>query len=195
MPGWFPCCGIEDCTGCCTDGLPDSLDVTMASGWSAPTIDSGKVGCQDSGSYDDCSDLDGQTFNLTPLAGPFINLCAQGEPAWNTDCVYFYQDISFCMTSANVGAATPTVPLYLWAWFEKVSDTTCKLKVMIEIGNTIGSPTGCSRYEWETAAFGATDCSAATFTATYQGETPTGNVDPEGYCVAASGALSIVDGG
>lgn len=189
------CCCSEkcgDCTDCCTDALPNSLDITFGSGWMEPTIDPGKLGCEDDHVNICAQQLDGQTFNLTSPSG--TSACGL---ALSADCSYDYQDLVFC----NTNYAGVVAKMNLWASFQCYPSGLCRIDVKLEIC-LLGSPIGAGRsdYWWKTADFarGGESCSGLSKTAIWWFETQTGNADPEGFCVSPGSPardVLVEDGG
>lgn len=187
MPGgWWCCCGgCTDCESCCSDGLPNSIDVTFGSGWTEPTVDSGKMGCADPHT-DLCQDgLDAQTFNLIPYFQP---ACGNRYPT--VDCMYKYCDTGFCQTETDVcDDPDPIAYMVLHAWFE-CTGGKCKLKVeMIICGECDIVTYGWTQYDWESAEFAPQVCAEDSWPLVYQGMTQGGSGvegDPEGMCVPPS---------
>lgn len=179
-------CQCTTDTSCCTGpGVPNSLDVTLPAGWSEPTIDPGKMGCEDAYA-DQCDDnFSSQTFNLT-WGGPGTWCGADnfsGHPA------YSYEDALFCTLNSPHGNGR----ISIWAWL-RCEDGTCIIYVEICIFVT---GVGSSRWSYKTAPFLPLDCTTKIWSAALYQTTIIDISDPEGMCKPPSSGniLTIEDGG
>lgn len=206
MPGGWWCCrkDCSGCTDCCADGMPNSLDITFGSGWTEPTVDVGKMGC-DAAYTDICSDsLDGQTFNLPSVGSVSPGFChAEGGIAYAGFCAYQYVDVLFCQPDFSIcdpGFAT----LNLWAWFKCQESGLCRIEVKLEICASCGFgpvKTGRSDWWWKTADFalGGEVCAGLSKAATWMSRSNYDYADTESFCVwsatPANRTLTVDDGG
>jgi hypothetical protein len=195
------CCGCKVCSECCTDGLPNSLDITMASGWVEPTVDAGKCGVSDP--HADCcnAELSGQTFNLS--VGPFYLCAAAPEQA---ACIYSYLDNTWCPVDDTTvcdpfpGVATDAY-MSFQAYFSCATSAPnkgkCCIKVVLDICAYCLWPERCAwtRYRWATSYFEPMTCAGFSKSAAWVSMVNYDNADPEGMCVPPLQAITVEDGG
>ena len=207
MPGgWWCCCtpGCSGCTECCTDSMPNSLDITFGSGWTEPTVDANKMGCNDVHADACAAQLDGQTFNLPSVGIASPGWChAEGGIGNAPLCGYQYVDTAFCPTEFDICTAY-NATLNLWAWFQCRDTGLCRIRVKAEICASCGFgpvKTGRSDYWWNTADFALNGevCSGLSKTATFITRISYDDADSEGFCKSPPGApalnLTVDDGG
>jgi hypothetical protein len=186
------CCGCGECADCCTDALPNSLDITLPTGWYEPTIDANKIGV---------NNLSGQTFNLQS-GWPVVGACSGWIPG-DPGCGYYYQDADWCQVD-GYNSPCSLGELAIYAWFEcRTSDPykgQCRIRVRMHIcGDCQIVVQGLTDYRWNTTFFplGGITCSGLTKTGVWSQDIDYQYADSEGMCAKPLGGknLTIRDGG